>query len=61
MPHTATLPLLLKQLKLTTMGRHWERLLQQAGEQATGLLHCMIRIGGKVHDNLVYLGGIGKN
>ena len=30
MPHTATLPLLLKQLKLTTMGRHWERLLQQA-------------------------------
>ena len=32
MPHTATLPLLLKQLKLTTMGRHWERLLQQAGD-----------------------------
>jgi DNA replication protein DnaC len=30
MPHTATVPLLLKQLKLTTMGRHWERLLQQA-------------------------------
>ena len=30
MPHTATLPLLLKQLKLTTMGRHWERLLEQA-------------------------------
>ncbi|MBT8051741.1 MAG: IS21-like element helper ATPase IstB [Gammaproteobacteria bacterium] len=30
MPHTATLPLLLKQLKLTTMGRHWEHLLQQA-------------------------------
>ena len=30
MPHTATLALLLKQLKLTTMGRHWERLLEQA-------------------------------
>lgn len=30
MPHTATLPLLLKQLKLTTMGRHWEGMLQQA-------------------------------
>ncbi len=30
MPHTVTLPLLLKQLKLTTMGRHWERLLLQA-------------------------------
>ena len=33
MPHTATLPLLLKQLKLTTMGRHWERLLQQAEQE----------------------------
>ena len=32
MPHTATLALLLKQLKLTTMGRHWERLLEQAGQ-----------------------------
>ena len=30
MAHIATLPLLLKQLKLTTMGRHWERLLEQA-------------------------------
>jgi DNA replication protein DnaC len=30
MPHTATLPLLLKQLKLASMGRHWEALLQQA-------------------------------
>ncbi|MCP3877483.1 MAG: hypothetical protein GY701_03695, partial [Sulfitobacter sp.] len=30
MPHTATLALLLKQLKLTTIGRHWERLLLQA-------------------------------
>jgi len=33
MAHTATLPLLLKQLKLTTMARHWERLLQQATEE----------------------------
>ncbi len=32
MPHIATLPLLLGQLKLTTMARHWERLLQQAAE-----------------------------
>jgi DNA replication protein DnaC len=32
MPHTATLPLLLKQLKLTTMGRHWERLLEKAAQ-----------------------------
>ena len=30
MPHTATLPLLLKQLRLASMGRHWESLLQQA-------------------------------
>ena len=30
MPHTPTLALLLKQLKLTTMGRHWEGLLEQA-------------------------------
>ena len=30
MPHTATLALLLKQLKLTTMAQHWERLLLQA-------------------------------
>ncbi len=30
MPHTATLPLLLKQLRLASMGRHWEDLLQQA-------------------------------
>jgi DNA replication protein DnaC len=34
MAHTATLPLLLKQLKLTTMGRHWERLLQQAEQDS---------------------------
>lgn len=30
MAHTALLPLLLKQLKLTAMANHWERLLQQA-------------------------------
>ena len=30
MPHTATLPLLLKQLRLASMGRHWEDLLQEA-------------------------------
>lgn len=33
MPHTATLPLLLKQLKLSTMARHWEALLPQAREK----------------------------
>jgi DNA replication protein DnaC len=33
MPHTATLPLLLKQLKLAAMARHWERLLHQATEE----------------------------
>jgi len=33
MPHTATLPLLLGQLKLASMARHWERLLQQATEE----------------------------
>jgi DNA replication protein DnaC len=33
MPHIATLPLLLKQLKLTAMARHWERLLHQATEE----------------------------
>jgi len=33
MAHIATLPLLLRQLKLTSMGRHWERLLQQASEE----------------------------
>ena len=33
MAHTATLPLLLKQLKLTSFSRHWEALLEQAGEQ----------------------------
>jgi len=33
MPHTATLPLLLKQLRLASMGRHWEGLLQQAEQK----------------------------
>jgi len=33
MSHTATLPLLLKQLKLTSMARHWEELLSQAQEK----------------------------
>lgn len=33
MPHSATLPLLLKQLKLTTIGRHWEPFLQQAQDK----------------------------
>jgi DNA replication protein DnaC len=33
MPHTATLPLLLKQLKLSSMARHWEELLPQAREK----------------------------
>jgi DNA replication protein DnaC len=33
MPHTATLPLLLKQRKLAAMARHWERLLHQATEE----------------------------
>ncbi len=30
MPHTATLPLLLKQLRLTSFSRHWETLLEQS-------------------------------
>ncbi len=33
MPHTATLALLLKQLKLTSMACHWEELLEQAREK----------------------------
>ena len=33
MPHTATLPLQLKQLKLTSMGHNWEALLQQAQQR----------------------------
>lgn len=33
MPHPATLPLLLKQLRLTSFSRHWETLLEQAGER----------------------------
>jgi DNA replication protein DnaC len=33
MPHTATLPLLLKQLKLSSMARHWEELLPQARDK----------------------------
>ena len=32
MPHTATLPLLLRQLKLGSMARHWEALLPRARE-----------------------------
>ena len=30
MPHPTTLPLLLRQLRLTSMGQHWERLLEEA-------------------------------
>jgi len=30
MPHPTTLPLLLRQLRLASMGQHWERLLEQA-------------------------------
>ena len=33
MPHTATLPLLLKQLRLTSFSRHWETLLEQSTER----------------------------
>ena len=33
MPHTATLPLLLKQLRLTSFSRHWETLLEQATQR----------------------------
>jgi DNA replication protein DnaC len=33
MPHTATLPLLLKQLRLTSFSRHWEALLEQATQR----------------------------
>jgi DNA replication protein DnaC len=33
MPSIATLPLLLKQLKLSAMGRHWEALMHQARER----------------------------
>jgi len=33
MPHTATLPLLLKQLRLTSFSRHWETLLEQSSER----------------------------
>ncbi|MCP5085053.1 MAG: ATP-binding protein [Alphaproteobacteria bacterium] len=33
MPHIATLPLLLKQLRLSTMLRHWESLLQQSEQK----------------------------
>jgi len=34
MPSTNNLPLLLKQLKLTSMGRHWEGLLQQSQDRS---------------------------
>lgn len=33
MPTTANVPLLLKQLRLTSMGRHWEPLLQQSQDR----------------------------
>jgi DNA replication protein DnaC len=33
MPHTATLPLLLKQLRLTSFSRHWETLLEQSTQR----------------------------
>jgi DNA replication protein DnaC len=33
MPHTATLPLLLKQLRLTSFSRHWEALLEQSTQR----------------------------
>ena len=33
MPHTATLPLLLKQLKLTSFSRHWETMLDQSTQR----------------------------
>jgi len=33
MPTTANVPLLLKQLRLTSMGRHWEGLLQQSQDR----------------------------
>jgi DNA replication protein DnaC len=33
MTHSATLPILLKQLHLTTMVRHWETLLMKAGQE----------------------------
>ena len=34
MPHTATLPLLLKQLRLTSFSRHWETLLEQCTQRS---------------------------
>ncbi len=33
MPNIATLPLLLKQLNLSSTARHWEELLRQAGQK----------------------------
>ncbi len=33
MPHIATLPLLLKQLRLTSFSRHWETLLEQSTQR----------------------------
>ena len=33
MPHTATLPLLLKQLKLTSFSRDWETMLDQSTQR----------------------------
>lgn len=34
MPHTATLPLLLKQLRLTSFSHHWESLLEQSTQRS---------------------------
>lgn len=34
MPHTATLPLLLKQLRLSSFSRHWESLLEQSTQRS---------------------------
>ena len=33
MPHTATLPILLKQLRLSSFSRHWEPLLEQTAQR----------------------------
>jgi len=34
MPHAVTLPLLLKQLRLSSFSRHWERLLEQSSQRS---------------------------
>ncbi len=41
MPPVATLPLLLKQLRLTSMLRHWESLLQQGEQQGWNGAHYL--------------------